>query len=940
MSKQFRSLWAVAAIVFAVPHVVRAQQYLAPTNFGSVNIGSSSTQTVTFTGMPAAASFAIYTGTDFSIAPANCSAGTCSIVATFQPQYPGLRQGAITASSQSGLVGVAFLYGIGTGPQINISPGLISTVVNRATFALSAATPDGMAVAPGFVIVSDGGGNVVYSVQTSNGTVTAYAGNGTAGYSGDGGAATSAKLQRPSALALDALGDLFIADSGNNVVREVNAFSNIITTVAGTGAAGNAGDGGNANAAQLNDPNGIAVDAQGNLYISDMGNNRIRKVTAINGQITSASQIANFAGSSAGTAGSSGDGGAATSAQLNQPVGIGLDSSGNLFIADSVNEVIRKVSGGTISRVAGTTGSAGFSGDGAVATSAQLNEPWGVAVDAAGNIYIADRLNLVVRKVTGDSNHTISTIAGTHGVSGYAGDGGIATSATLAGALSAVVDGPGNVFILDGPNAAVREVAASGAPLTFPATLNGNTSAAMTLTVSNTGDANLTFTGLAFTGFFSQTGSTGQCSSSTVLAQGASCTIAIQFAPTGTVTPGTVSITDNSLNQSGVQSALSLYEASGLRFIQMTPCRVIDTRVSDGYSGSALTAGVPRDYIIPNTPNCTVPNTALAFSFNVAVVPHGPLSYLTIWPRGVAQPGVASLNSYDGRVKSAAAIIPSDSSGGISVFATGNTDLVMDIDGYFVPSTASNYSSGLAFYPLTPCRVADTRVGTGALGGPALGTGSTRSFPVLSSSCAANIPANVAAYSFNLAAVPSGPLGYLTAWPTGQAEPVSAVLNAPTGTVTSNAAIVPAGTSGQVSVFASNATDLVIDINGYFAPVGANGLSLYTVTPCRALDTRVTSGVFSGVLTAPVEGVTCGTGNIPASAQAYVVNATVVPSGALSYITTWAQGLAQPLAATLNADDGAVTSNLSLIPTINGSIAVFASNPTNIILDVFGYFAP
>ncbi len=930
----------MAAIVFAVPHVVRAQQALPPTNFGSVNIGSSSAQTITFTGMAAGTSFAIYTGTDFSIAPASCSGGTCSIETTFQPQYPGLRQGAITASNQSGFLGVAFLHGIGTGPQIDFSPGLISTVANRATSALSSAVLSGMAVAPGFVIVSDSTGNMVYSVNIAKGIVATFAGNGTAGYSGDGGAATSAALNTPTALARDALGDLFIADTGNNVVREVNAFINVITTVAGTGVAGNGGDGGNANAAELHAPAGLAVDALGNLYISDTGNNRIRKVTAINGQITAASQIANFAGSPSGTAGSSGNGGPATGAQLNQPVGIALDGSGsNVFIADANNSAIRKVSGGTITTVAGTLGGAGYSGDNGPATVARLNQPWSVAVDAGGSLYIADKLNEVIRKVTADVTQTITTIAGTH-ATGYTGDGGVATSAALANPSSVALDGAGDLYILDYFNYAVREVAAGGAPLTFPTTLNGNTSAPITMTVSNTGDASLTFTALAFTGFFSQTTSIGECSQSTFLAQGASCTIAIVFAPTGTVIPGTVSIIYNSAYQPAVQSALSLYESSGLRFIPMTPCRVIDTRDADGYSGSFLTAGVARTYVIPNAPNCTVPNTALAFSFNVAVVPHGSLSYLTIWPSGAARPGVATLNSYDGRVKSAAAIIPATGGGGISVYGTEDTDLVVDIDGYFVPSTAPNYSSGLAFYPITPCRVADTRGAISALGGPALAAGESRAFPVLSSSCAASIPSTVAAYSFNFAAVPAGPLGYLTAWPAGQAQPVSAVLNAPTGTVTSNAAIVAAGSFNQISVYASDATNLVIDINGYFAAGGANGLSLYTVTPCRVLDTRGSSGIFSGVLTAAVEGVSCGTGNIPASAQAYVVNATVVPSGALGYVTTWAQGLAQPLAATLNAEDGAVTSNLSLIPTINGSIAVYASNTTHLILDVFGYFAP
>ncbi len=944
LPRQLRVLSMAAAIVFVGSNLALAQQVLAPTTFATTNIGATSaSQTLTFTGLPAQVSVTEVSGTDFLETP-TCSSGTCTVQVSFAPKYPGLREDAVLVINQTSgaILGIGPLNGIGAGPQIAIGPGMISTLANRANVTLSGAVLTGLAIGPGGrVYIADATTSSVYYINPTSGAVTRYAGNGTVGYGGDGAAATSAQLNTPTALAFDASANLYIVDTGNNVIREVTAANGIITTVVGTGVAGNGGDGGNANAAQLHGPQGLAADAQGDLYISDTGNNRVRKVTAISGQITSSSQITNFAGSASGTAGSSGDGGAATSALLNQPVGIALDSNGNLFIADSNNDTVREVSGGNISRVAGTTGSAGFSGDGGAATSAQLNQPWGVVVDAAGSLYIADKLNEVVRKVTGDGSHTITTIAGTHAI-GYTGDGGLATNAALSQPASLALDSPGNLYILDYFNYAVREVAASGAPLTFPLTANGNTSGPMTLTVSNTGDANLTFSGLTITGQFSQTASTNQCSASTVLAQGASCTIAILFNSNGAIPSGAaVSIFANSLNQSGTQSLIALNESAGLRFVQMTPCRVIDTRSTDGYSGSFLTPGVTRNYIIPNTPNCTVPNTALAFSFNVAVVPHGPLTFLTIWPSGVAQPGVATLNSNDGRIKSAAAIIPAASGGGISVFGTGATDLVVDIDGYFVPSTAPQYTSGMSFYPITPCRVADTRAAAGSLGGPSLTAGATRAFPVLSSSCAASIPAGVAAYSLNLTAVPPAPLIYLTAWPTGQSQPVSAVLNAPTGTVTANAAIVPAGTSGQISVYPSNTTDLVIDINGYFAtPGGTNALSLYTVTPCRILDTRGSSGVFSGTLTVPVQSVTCGTGNIPTAAEAYVTNATVVPSGPLAFITTWAAGTAQPVQSTLNSDDASVTSNLALIPTNNGSVAVFASNPTQLILDVFGYFAP
>jgi hypothetical protein len=242
-------------------------------------------------------------------------------------------------------------------------------------------------------------------------------------------------------------------------------------------------------------------------------------------------------------------------------------------------------------------------------------------------------------------------------------------------------------------------------------------------------------------------------------------------------------------------------------------------------------------------------------------------------------------------------------------------------------------SSALAFYPLTPCRIADTRNAAGPLGGPSIGAGSSRAFPILSSSC--NIPSTAKAYSLNITAVPHKTLGYLTTWPTGQSEPNVSTLNAPTGAITANAAIVPAGSSGEVSIYTSDASDVILDINGYFAPSGAGGLSLYAVTPCRVLDTR--PNAFNGVHAVNVEGSTCAP---PSTAQAYVLNATVLPPGELIYLTLWPAGEAQPNVSTLNAIDGAITSNMAIVPTTNGSIDAFSSNSTNLILDLSSYFAP
>jgi hypothetical protein len=371
--------------------------------------------------------------------------------------------------------------------------------------------------------------------------------------------------------------------------------------------------------------------------------------------------------------------------------------------------------------------------------------------------------------------------------------------------------------------------------------------------------------------------------------------------------------------------------ATGLQFIPVTPCRVADTRNATGpFGGPELAAAATREFDIPQSA-CSIPSTAVAYSLNVTVVPSGILGYLSMWPTGEAQPTVSTLNS-DGRVKANAAITPAGTNGGVSVFVTNPSHVILDIDGYFVPAGTS---SALAFYPLTPCRLVDTRNASGPLGGPSLNAGSSRDFPIQSSNC--QLPSDAAAYSLNVTAIPKGVLNYLTMWPSGQSQPLVSTLNSPTGEVVANGAIVPAGSNGDVSVFVYNSSDVVIDVNGYFAAPAANGLSLYTATPCRVLDTRNGAGAFNGKFAVPVESSACAPSS---TAQAYVLNATVVPSGPLSYLTLWPDGETQPLVSTLNASDGAVTSNMAIVPTTNGSVDAFSTNPTQLILDLSSYFAP
>jgi hypothetical protein len=392
---------------------------------------------------------------------------------------------------------------------------------------------------------------------------------------------------------------------------------------------------------------------------------------------------------------------------------------------------------------------------------------------------------------------------------------------------------------------------------------------------------------------------------------------------TGTLSPSTVTV-------SGPQTGSGSGPAA-LQFVPITPCRIADTRNPTGpFGGPELGGGTTREFDIPQSA-CSIPASATAYSLNVTAVPNGFLGYLTVWPTGQPQPTTSTLNS-DGRYKANAAIVPAGTKGGVNVFVSDPSQVVLDISGYFAPAGTS---SALDFYPLTPCRLVDTRNANGPLGGPTLVAGSTREFALRTGSC--NLPSDAAAYSLNVTAVPQGSLPYLTIWPSGQSQPTASTLNAPTGTVVANGAIVPAGTNGDVTVYVGGTSDVVIDVNGYFAAPGAGGLSLYATTPCRVLDTRNGAGSFTGVLSVNVESSMCAP---PSSAQAYVVNATVVPSGTLGYLTLWPAGQTQPQVSTLNAYDGVISSNMAIVPTINGSINAFAANPTQLILDLFGYYAP
>ena len=312
----------------------------------------------------------------------------------------------------------------------------------------------------------------LYFSSTNAQIIKTFAGNGTYVYSGDGGSADSAGLAYPTGVAMDASGNLFIADHLNNRIRKVSN-NGVITTVAGngfcdgSGNGGYSGDGGSATSAELSNPYGVAVDASGNLFIADLTNNRIRKVST-SGVITTVA--GNGFGAGNGKGGYGGDGGSAISAELYDPEGVAVDASGNLFIADYLNNRIRKVNtSGIITTVAGN-GTKGYSGDGGSADSAELRGPTGVAVDSIGNLFIADYLNNRIRKVS--NNGVITTVAGNgfgagNGQGRYSGDGGSADSAELNNPYGVAVDASGNLFIADYNNSRIREVIGGTVPVTI-----------------------------------------------------------------------------------------------------------------------------------------------------------------------------------------------------------------------------------------------------------------------------------------------------------------------------------------------------------------------------------------------------------------------------------------------------------------------------------------
>ena len=853
----------LSAVLFSLSALALVAGPASVTDFGQVAMGSTTSLTVAIPLTPAqlalAKQCAVHYGIDFSAGACSSIANGVSLKITFQPKYAGLRQDAVIVKDGSGnLVAEAFLHGIGNGPMAAFRPGVIrpilpmhGTTVTYSPWGLVADRENG------FAYIAERNQSVVWQTKP-DGTAAIYAGtpNPATQNSGDGGLATAATIN-PQAMALDPAGNLFIV-SGGTIVRRVDSVTGIITTFAGGGT--NNGDGGLATAANLPDVTGLAVDAVGNLYLA-VGT--IRKVDAVTGIITT------VAGST--TAVQYGDGGPATQAALGAQE-IAFDSVGNLYVTCPTPwATIRKIDAqtGIISTVAGipfgTTENADQ--DGVPATSVGLYYPSGIAVDAAGDVYFGNTSH--VRKVSAatglvtslnDGDASLFTIFAGQWTSlnGYS-----ANMSSEIGYFS--IDGAGNLFT------PTMEIERDEGTLFFAQTSVGQTSVGQNLTIENIGNQTMQVASTQVSANFKVSGNCGGA-----MAAGQECALSISFDPgqAGGIS-GSMTVTDNSLNQAGAQ------QVSVLRgpWAQVIP---LETVVDFGATVPALSEGGPFNFQMqnpgdiaihlttvvsgPNASEFTFLNDGCGLAGTSMIAAQNICSSWIMFEPLTAGPKTATLtitNDYDSTVQT------------ITVKGTALAPLLPQVSF----SQNSIYFSGPQWQAggLQTVTITNTGDATLYISKIALQNTADPNLTIYPYTCVVGSPR-------------------LQPIQTCQFEVYFSPVNA---TADSNAIVITdnAGNSPQT-----------IPITVSLTPVP---LQFVPVTPCRIIDTRFDSAPFAGksIHNLAISKAACG---IPATAAAYSLNVTAVPGGALSYLSIGPLGAPLPTVSTLNSD-GRVKANAAIV---------------------------
>ena len=770
---------------------------------------------------------------------------SCVVQIRFNPAAPGLRHGAIVLlDSDMKPLAQQPLAATASGPIATFIPGNIITVAgNASTFFFAGdggqATKASLFLPLGITLdaannmyIADTYNNRVRKVSSATGIITTVAGVGSSGSGGDGGSALLANLNNPSTIVLDGFGNLYIADTNNDAVRFVDASTGAISTVAGTiGTPGYSGDSGPGTSATLRSPNGLMFDLSGNLYIADTGNNVIRVLNTTTGLIST------FAGT--GTASYSGDGGQARGATLNAPFGLALGSGGTtIYVADQGNNVIRAIEdSGIISTIAGT-GKAGFTGDGGIASKAQLNTPAGITQDVAGNLYTSDSGNNRIRKINPATN-VITTIAGGTATDG---DNNPATLANLSGPFAMQLDGAGDLYFADAFHNRIREIQSNVADLDFTTTRINSVTAPQNEIIENDGTEPLDILAVSAVSN-ARVDASSTCFAGTVVAVLSQCAVAGDFAPTvvGNPTRGSITVGSNASN------------AGGTIILQ----------------GVAV-ATDPSTVLVTSTPNPSVVGNPVQFTVQViseGVVPTGTvtlmdgsinLATITL-TNGLASTSVATLTvgqhtitaSYGGDVNNSSStslsylqvvnVLPPNSGTTSNLSSNANPVQVG------VPLTLSATVSALVTSQPAPTGTVSFMEGT-----TVLGVGN------LSSEITSTTIATLTAGTHLITAVYSGSTTYATSTSPVLTQLVTALNPVTTTSLVANADPISAGSSVTLTA------TVVAQASAQVLPSG-------TVTFMEGATALGTGGVTSGIATLNVSGLSTGTHLITAS---YGGNAT------------------------------------------------------------------
>ena len=735
--------------------------------------------------------------------------------------------------------------------------------------------PTGISVAPnGEVYFAEEYSGRARKIGTDN-KVWTVAGNGTEAFSGDGGQATSAQFDGPRGIAVAANGDIYIADAWNGRIRK-RATTGLISTVAGGGSS--TADGGSALGFDLGWPSDVDVDLAGNLYVADTDRDKVFKITP-------AGILTTYAGT--GAAGFSGDGGWATNAKLNDPRNVAVAPSGAVFVADTLNHRVRRIDpDGSILTVAGT-GVAGFSGDGGLGAAAKLDYPTGLAVEPTGSLLIVDTNNNRVRRLTTDQK--ISTVAG-NGSASSTGDGGSATAAGLHDPSTVAVDEAGNIVI--GEYEHIRRVDSA------------------TNTIST----------IAGNGSVGWSGDYGQATAARIVAS-----TDLAFEAGGNLISAQYS--------AGRLRRITGVGSPGAKYHPLTPARILDSRDGTGGFATPWPANTTRDLKVTGVGG--VPATGVgSVVLNVTVTGGTAPSHLTAWPSGVTKPLASNLNWPAGDTRPNLVTVKVGAGGKVSLFNNaGSVHVIADVVGWYDTGTAV---SGDLFTPLAPARILDSRDGTGGFASP-WGAGTSRDLQVATKG---GVPAGATVVALNVTVVNGSAPSHLTVWPTGVTKPTASNLNWPTGAVRPNLVIVKLGTGGKVSLFNNGGTvDVIADVVGYF---GASGDRFHPTLPHRLVDSRDGTGTTATPWAAgSTRNVAVASiGPVPKTAKAVVLNITVTGGTAASHLTVWPAGVAKPTASSLNWNAGQTVPNLVVVKVGDGGLASIFNNSGNahVIADVVGWY--